>query len=75
MNKEEYLKAIDDIRFKIYLFKKYLNRYPYDTTGIIIKDRYACMLKNLISEYEIIFSEKKDYEEWEEKSYERISDT
>ncbi len=76
MKKEQYIKAIDDISFKIYLFERYLSKYPCDTTGVIIKDRYACMLKKMILEYEMLFSEHRDYEEWKGKnSDEGIFDT
>lgn len=73
--KEEYIKAIDDISFKIYIFERYLNRYPCDVTGVMVKDRYACMLKKMLLEYERLFSEQRSYEKWEGKNYEGISDT
>ena len=72
MKKEEYLKAIDDISFKIYLFKKYLGKYPYDTVGVAVKDRYDCMLKKLLEEYKGVYSEPKEYQQWNFENYEDI---
>ncbi len=57
--KENYLKSIDDINYKLYIFERYLSNYPYDVTGIMLKDRYACMLKKVILEYERLFRDEQ----------------
>ncbi len=56
-SKEQYLKSIDDLNFKIWLFERYLKDYPCDNLGIEIKDRYNCILKKMLVEFENVYGE------------------